>query len=292
MAKTRATIPVLPLMGPAIIGLVLLLYLPAITTFILSLTDWQLGADDFRWVGWGNYARIFRDDDFHKAFFNTLLYIGVVVPTSIALGLFFAVLVESNASAKAFYRAAIFLPVASTLVAMSVVWQFMLHPSAGVVNKIVEVFGIAGRNWLGESESVMWAICAIGIWEMTGLALVLFMAALQAIPRELYEAGQLDGICSEREKFARITFPMIGHTTFFVITYCAIRAFQVFDTVQVLTRGGPNKASEVMLHLIYAEGFQYFRTGYASALVVVYIATIMAFTVGKIFFTRRLATSH
>lgn len=138
----------------------------------------------------------------------------------------------------------------------------------------------------------MWAICAIGIWEMTGLALVLFMAALQAIPRELYEAGQLDGICSEREKFTRITFPMIGHTTFFVITYCAIRAFQVFDTVQVLTRGGPNKASEVMLHLIYAEGFQYFRTGYASALVVVYIVTIMLFTIGKIFFTRRLAASH
>lgn len=292
MAKNHATIPVLPLMGPAIVGLVLLLYLPAITTFVLSLTDWQLGADHFKWIAWENYARILQDDDFHKAFSNTLLYICVVVPTSIALGLFFAVLIESNGSAKAFYRAAIFLPVASTLVAMSVVWQFMLHPTAGVLNKFVQLFGITGRNWLGESESVMWAICAIGIWEMTGLALVLFMAALQAIPRELYEAGQLDGICSEREKFTRITFPMIGHTTFFVITYCAIRAFQVFDTVQVLTRGGPNKASEVMLHLIYAEGFQYFRTGYASALVVVYIVTIMLFTIGKIFFTRRLAASH
>jgi multiple sugar transport system permease protein len=293
MARSnQARLPLLPLLGPALIGMCALLYTPAIVTFVLSLTDWQLGGSEFHWIGLGNYTSILRDEDFRTAFQNTIHYIAVVVPTAISLGLFFAILIESNKSGRAFYRAAIFLPVASTLVAMSVVWQFMLHPTAGVINKLVVLFGLPGRNWLGDTDTVMWAICAIGIWEMTGLALVLFMAGLQSIPRELYEAGQLDGICTQREKFQKITFPLLGHTTFFVITYCAIRAFQVFDTVQVLTRGGPNKASEVMLHLIYSEGFQYFRTGYASALVVIYITTIMLFTVGKISFTKHLAKTY
>lgn len=290
--NNQAGLPLLPLMGPALIGLCTLLYAPAIVTFLLSLTDWQLGGNDFQWIGAKNYLSILDDEDFRSAFKNTIQYIAVVVPTAISLGLFFAILIESNKAGRAFYRAAIFLPVASTLVAMSVVWQFMLHPTAGIVNKIVMLLGMSPKNWLGDTDTVMWAICAIGIWEMTGLALVLFMAGLQAIPRELYEAGQLDGICTQREKFQRITFPLLGHTTFFVITYCAIRAFQVFDTVQVLTKGGPNKASEVMLHLIYTEGFQYFRTGYASALVVIYIATILLFTVVKISFTRRLAKAY
>lgn len=290
--SNQANLPLLPLMGPAVVGLCALLYAPAIVTFLLSLTDWQLGGGDFQWIGVKNYQTIVEDEDFRSAFKNTIQYIAVVVPTAISLGLFFAILIESNKAGRAFYRAAIFLPVASTLVAMSVVWQFMLHPTAGVINKIVMLLGMSPKNWLGDTDTVMWAICAIGIWEMTGLALVLFMAGLQSIPRELYEAGQLDGICTQREKFQRITFPLLGHTTFFVITYCAIRAFQVFDTVQVLTKGGPNKASEVMLHLIYNEGFQYFRTGYASALVVIYIATILLFTLVKISFTRRLAKAH
>lgn len=293
MAKSnQARLPLLPLMGPALVGLCALLYAPAFVTFLLSLTDWQLGGSDFQWVGAKNYLSILDDEDFRSAFKNTIQYIAVVVPTAISLGLFFAILIESNKAGRAFYRAAIFLPVASTLVAMSVVWQFMLHPTAGIINKIVMLLGASPKNWLGDTDTVMWAICAIGIWEMTGLALVLFMAGLQAIPKELYEAGQLDGVCTQREKFQRITFPLLGHTTFFVITYCAIRAFQVFDTVQVLTKGGPNKASEVMLHLIYTEGFQYFRTGYASALVVIYIATILLFTVVKISFTRRLAKAY
>lgn len=288
----QARLPLPLLLGPAVIGLCALLYAPAAVTVLLSVTDWQLGASELRWIGLGNYRDLLADDSFRSAFGNTLHYIGVVVPTAISLGLFFAVLIESNRSGRAFYRAAIFLPVASTLVAMSVVWQFMLHPTAGVLNKIVMMLGMSPRNWLGDTDTVMWAICAIGIWEMTGLALVLFMAGLQSIPRELYEAGQLDGICTQKDRFLRITFPLLGHTTFFVITYCAIRAFQVFDTVQVLTKGGPNKASEVMLHLIYTEGFQYFRTGYASALVVIYISTILLFTVIKLQFTRRLARAH
>lgn len=293
MARSNhARLPLPLLLGPALIGICALLYTPAFATFLLSFTDWQLGSSEFHWIGLQNYESLLKDDVFRTAFANTLHYIAVVVPTAISLGLLFAILIESNPSGRAFYRAAIFLPVASTLVAMSVVWQFMLHPTAGVINKFVALFGLSERNWLGDTDTVMWAICAIGIWEMTGLALVLFMAGLQSIPRELYEAGQLDGICSQREKFQKITFPLLGHTTFFVITYCAIRAFQVFDTVQVLTKGGPNKASEVMLHLIYSEGFQYFRTGYASALVVIYIATILLFTVAKISLTRRLAKSY
>ena len=263
------------LSAPGIIALFTLVVGPGMVTALLAFSDWQFGAQSFNWIGLDNFVAMWHDETFWKAFRNTLLYIGVAVPVSVGLGLVLALLVESDPGLRAFYRAAFFLPVASTLIAMAVVWQFMLHPTAGLINHVLGWFGIAPTDWLKNPNTALWAIIAIGIWSKTGLAMVLFMAGLKSIPHELYDAGQIDGIDEGWDRVLRITIPMLGPTTLFVLTISAIQAFQVFDTVQVLTEGGPNKTSEVLLHLIYSEGFSFFRAGYAAALTVVYLAVVL-----------------
>lgn len=268
----------LVLLTPATVLLVALLLVPVGIVAVISLTDWQFGAASLEWVGLANYAELWRDPVFRKALSNTLVYLVLVTGGSVAIGLGAALLIESDTQLRGFYRAAFFMPVASTLIAMAVVWQFLLHPSAGLLNHLLEAFGLAPRDWLKDRRVALYSLAAIGVWQMSGLALVLFLAGLKGIPQDLRDAGALDGIAHPWERFRRITWPLLGPTTLFVVTVCAIRALQVFDTVHVLTRGGPNKSTEVLLHTIYAEGFGFFRMGYASAMTVVFIAGIFVLT--------------
>lgn len=265
----------LGLATPGIVALFILVLAPGLVTALLAFSDWQFGATSFNWIGVDNFVAMWHDETFWKAFRNTFLYIGIVVPASVGLGLMLALLIESDPGLRAFYRAAFFLPVASTLIAMAVVWQFMLHPTAGLVNHVLGWFGVTPTDWLKNPHTALWAIIGIGIWSKTGLAMVLFMAGLQSIPRDIYDAGEIDGIDESSDRVRRITIPMLGPTTLFVLTISAIQSFQVFDTVQVLTEGGPNKSSEVLLHLIYAEGFSFFRAGYAAALTVIYLLVVL-----------------
>jgi len=276
------------LAGPAAALLFLLLLAPAAGVVILSLTDWQFGAADFNWVGTGNFQDLWRDAVFWKSFSNTLVYIGIVVPGSVLGGLATALLIESDPSLRRFYRAAFFLPVASTLIALAVVWQFMLHPTVGLVNQVWEFFGGTATDWLKNPRTALFTLCALGIWQMTGLAMVLFLAGLKSVPRELYDAAAVDGADSAFERFRRVTWPMLGPTTLFVLVITAIRSFQVFDTVHVLTKGGPNKATEVLMHTIYSEGFGFLRAGYACAITIVFLAVILALTLAQM----RLARSR
>jgi multiple sugar transport system permease protein len=203
------------------------------------------------------------------------------VPGSVALGLGAALLIESGTSLRAFYRAVFFIPVMSTLIAMAIAWEFMLHPGFGLVNLALKSFGIAGPNWLRTEGLALYVLAVIGIWQQFGFNMVLFLAGLVSIPRLLYEAAAMDGASSAWERFRLVTWPMLGPVTLFVVVISAIRAFQVFDTVAVLTKGGPNKSTEVLLYSMYAEGFEFFRSGYASAITVVFLLLVLAVTVIK-----------
>lgn len=266
------------LLTPATVLIVLLLVAPVAIVAVMSFTDWQFGAATLDWVGLANYRELVADTVFRKSIANTLVYLVVVTLGSIAIGLGAALLIESDTQLRGFYRTAFFMPVASTLIAMAVVWQFLLHPNVGLVNQALEFVGMAPRNWLNDSRVALYSLAAIGIWQMSGLALVLFLAGLKSIPQDVHDAGALDGIEHPLDRFRRITWPLLGPTTLFVVTVCAIRALQVFDTVHVLTKGGPNKATEVLLHTIYSEGFSFLRMGYASAMTVVFIAGIFFLT--------------
>lgn len=266
------------LLGPSMLLTGLLLVLPLVLVAVMSLTNWQFGSDSFDWVGLGNYAELWRDEVFRKSFANTLVYLFIVSIGSIGIGLGVALLIESHDSMRAFYRTAFFLPVASTLIAMAVVWQFLMHPSMGLLNQGLAVFGLDPVNWLNDRHVALYSLCLIGVWQMAGLALVMFLAGLKSIPSDLLDAGLLDGMHSPVDRFFRITLPHLAPTMLFVVTVCAIRSLQVFDTVHVLTQGGPSKSTEVLLHTIYSEGFGFMRMGYASAMTVVFVAAVFLLT--------------
>ena len=207
---------------------------------------------------------------------NTLVYVAAVLPLSVGIGLGIALLVKAGTRGRTLFRAVFFLPVVSLLVAMATAWEYLLHPTIGPVNQVLGRLGVAPINWLGSSEWVLTSLCMIGVWENLGYAVVLFMAGLTAIPPELRAAAaETDGAARAWDRFWLVTWPMLGPTTLFVVTITAIRCLRVFDTVQALTDGGPNKASEVLLHLMYREGFKFFRIGYSAAITAVFLAVVL-----------------
>lgn len=271
------------LTAPAVFLMLVFLVGPLLCLIALSFTDYQLGAPSISYVGLANYQEMTGDDTVRISIANTLIYVAIVVPVSVALGLGAALLIDADGSLRGFYSAAYFLPVMATLIAMAIVWGFMLDPRIGAVNFALKALGFRPLDFLHDRKLVLFTLCGIGIWQSVGFNMVLFMAGLTAIPSELYEAAAIDGARRGGSRFALVTWPMLAPVTLFTVVITAIRAFQVFDTVQVLTDGGPNKASEVLLHTIYAEAFGYFRVGYAAALVVVFLAFILALSAIRVF---------
>jgi multiple sugar transport system permease protein len=264
------------MMAPAAVAYLLMILLPTVAVLMLAFTDYELGAQGFRWVGLANFAEMLGDATFRASIRNTILYCLVVVPASIVLALLLALLIEAGARGRTLFRAIFFLPVVSLTVAMATAWQYLLHPTIGPVNTILRGLGLGSPNWLASSDWVMISLSMIGVWENVGFNLVLILAGLTAIPRDLYDAGEIDGARGHWSRFWLVTWPMLGPTMLFVMVITVTRSIRVFDTVRTLTQGGPNKASEVLLHTIYQEGFHYFRFGYSAAITLVFLVIVLA----------------
>ncbi len=267
--------------APFVLGLALFLVIPAVGVVALSLTDWRLGEQTVSFAGLANFAELAGDATFRRSASNTLLYALMVTPLSVLIGLWLALAVEASTLGRAFFRSAFFLPVVSTTVAMAIVWEFMLHPSLGPVNHLLSLAGLPRQSFLNDASTVLPTLAAIGVWENAGYNMVLFMAGLKAIPRDLYEAAAIDGAHRPWERFWTVTFPLLGPTTMFVLIISFLRSFRVFETVASITQGGPRRASEVILFTIYQEGFVFFRVGYASALTVVFVVLLLGLTLVK-----------
>lgn len=280
--RRRSVQPVaLGLLAPALILMTLLLLGPVVVVMLMSLTDYQLGASSWSVIGLANYRELFADRVFWKSLTNTLLYVAIVVPASVALGLGIALLIEAGSSLRSFYRSVFFIPVMATLIAMAISWEYMLHPQFGLINLMLKAVGLPARAWLSDPSLVLPTLAAIGVWQLFGFNMVLFLAGLVSIPRALYEAAEMDGARSAWARFRLVTWPMLGPVTMFVVLISAIRSFQVFDTVHVLTKGGPSKASEVLLYTMYSEGFEFFRSGIAAAIAVVFLGFVLLLTLVK-----------
>jgi multiple sugar transport system permease protein len=264
------------LVTPAALAFLSMLFAPTLAAFALAFTDYELGQPGFRWIGLANFQELLADRSFLTSLTNTLIYVALVAPLSIIGGLGIALLIESGVRGRATFRAIFFLPVVSLLVAMAAAWQYLLHPTIGPLNQALRVIGIHGPSWLASSDTVLIALAAINIWENVGFNMVLFLAGLTAIPRDLYAAAEVDGVRSGWSRFWTVTWPLLGPTTLFVVTITMIRSVRVFDTVAVLTQGGPNKASEVLLYTMYTEGFTFFRLGYSAAITLVFLAIVLA----------------
>jgi multiple sugar transport system permease protein len=264
--------------SPALALLIGLLFGPAAAVVLFSLTNWQLGATGFQFIGFANFTALFADPTFWKALVNTLLYVAIVVPGTVLLGLVVALLIEASPGLRGFYRAMHFLPVMATMSAMAIVWGTMLHPTIGLVNRALAAVGITGVNWLRDENTALIALAVIGIWQGFGFAMVLFVSGLKSIPQQLYDAAAIDGADGILDRLRVVTLPMLGPVIMFIVILTASRAFEVFDSVRVLTQGGPNYASEVLLHRLYTESFDFLRTGYGAALTVIYLAIVVALT--------------
>ena len=260
---------------PAAIAFVALLLLPTLAAVTLAFTDYELGAWPPAWIGFDNFREMWTDRGFGQSFRNTVLYVAIVAPASVLGGLGLALLIESAAHGRMFFRAVFFLPVVSLTVAMASAWQYLLHPTIGPVNALLGGLGLAGPAWLSSSDTVLLSLAFIGVWEAVGFNMVLFMAGLTAIPKELREAAAVDGARTAWDRFRLVTWPLLGPTTLFVVTISLIRSVRVFDTVAVLTRGGPNRASETLLYTMYTEGFTFLRLGYSAAITLVFLVIVL-----------------
>jgi multiple sugar transport system permease protein len=266
---------------PLLCGLVLFLIVPCLAVMAIAFTDWQLGAGRISFTGLDNFAELARDSVFRTSAANTIAYALMVTPLSVAIGVCLAVLIESSSLGRAFFRSAFFLPVVSTTVAMAIVWEFLLHPSIGPLNTAIALMGLPRQSFLNDAATVLPTLAAIGVWENAGHNMVLVMAGLKTIPRDLYDAAAVDGADRPYERFWTVTLPLLGPTLVFVVVISFLRSFRVFETVAAITQGGPRRASEVVLFTIYQEGFVFFRVGYASALTVVFVAVLLVLTLVK-----------
>lgn len=249
--------------------------LPVIIVMLLSFSNYELGMPDTGFVGIDNYVSVLSDAKFWHVLRNTVIYTLLVVPGSVIGGLFLAVLVQSVGKGRRIYQCLFFLPVTATLVAMATVWKYLLHGQIGPINQLLHALGLPQMEFFGDPGLVLISLAIIGIWQLAGFNMVLFIAGLVAIPEDLYDAARVDGADRPWDRFFTVTLPLLGPTMLFVIVTSSITAFKVFDTVAVLTRGGPQAASEVILYQIYLEGFQYLRTGSAAAMTVLFLACIL-----------------
>jgi multiple sugar transport system permease protein len=276
--RLAETLSAYMLAGPAVVLLLVLFLLPALAVLALALTDWQFGARTLSFVGLHNFTALATDSVFRRSLANTVAFVAIVVPVTVALGLAVALLIEAAPSLRRFYRAVHFLPFMATLAAMSIAWEALLHPTIGLINQTFRAVGLPTANWLRDESTVLPVLGVISIWQNLGFAMVLFLAGLKSIPQDLYDAADVDGADSMLDRVRTVTLPLLGPVTMFVVIVVALRAFQVFDTVKVLTQGGPGKASEMLLHTLYVESFEFLRTGYGAAVTVVFLVIVVALT--------------
>lgn len=278
-AQARALPRGLVFVLPAVLLLLAIYILPVIVLAGFSVTDYRLGAVNWNFVGLKNFANAFDDPVFTRALANTALYAVIVIPAGVFLALGIALLVHGRKSSRAFWETAFFLPVTATLVAMATVWQFLLHPSLGPVNAAITWAGFDPVSFLGNPKLLIPTMALIGVWQILGFNMVLFLAGLTAIPSDLHEAARLDGAKTGIDRFLTVTWPMLGPTTMFVVVTTSISALKVFETVAVLTKG--RSESETLLYALYLEGFEYSNTGYAAALTLIFLAIVLVLSVGQ-----------
>src|SRR5581483_9161883 len=267
------------LLAPALLAIGLFFALPLLAAFLLSLTDFDIYAvadlHNLRFVGLGNYARLLRDPAFWQAVRTTLVYVVLGVPLTLLLSLGGALLIDSRlARAKGLLRTIFFAPVVTTLVAVAIVFRYLYHPRYGLIDRLLGALGIPAIDWLGRPGWAMVAITLLAVWRSFGYGLVIYVAGLQAIPRSLYEAAELDGASAWRQ-LVDITLPLLRPTTLFVAVITTVGLFQIFAEPYVMTRGGPLGATRSVAMLMYQQGFRWWSMGNAAAIAFVLFGLVL-----------------
>ncbi|MDT3427301.1 ABC-type sugar transport system permease subunit [Paenibacillus forsythiae] len=260
---------------------------PFLFSLSLSFQQWNLISPDKEFVGLANYVHLLHDDVFWISLRNSALYMLMTVPLAVGIGLAMALLVESLWKGKRLYRLVFFLPVVSSIGVISIVWGLMYNPQDGAVNKLLASFGIQGPNWINDPAMALWALAIVGIWKGFGYNMVLYISGLKSIDRSLYEAASIDG-AGRGARLRHVTVPLLSPVTFFILVMSIISSFQVFATIQIITRGGPNNSTNVLVYQIYQEAFQFFNIGTAAASSTLLLLIVGTLTVVQLRLSNRM----
>jgi len=277
--------------APALTVIAVFFGLPVVAAFALSLTDFDIYAladlHNLRFVGLGNYIGLLQNPLFWQALGNTFYFVGVGVPLSIAVSLAAALLLHSKLGwFKPFFRTAFFAPVVTTVVAVAVIWKYLFHTQYGLVNWALSYFHVDPVDWLGDPHWAMPTIILFAVWKNFGYNMIIFLAGLQAIPEDLYEAARIDG-ASRWRQFLHVTLPMLGPTLLLVGILTLAGYFQLFAEPYVMTQGGPLQSTVSVLYLMYEEGFKWWNLGNASAVAFLLFVLMSAITSGLLWLARR-----
>ncbi|MCY4146529.1 MAG: sugar ABC transporter permease [Chloroflexi bacterium] len=272
---------------PTFIGFAIFILYPLVESLRISFYEYSILGDTY-YVGLDNYDRLLNDSRLRTTYRNTIVFTGFAVFLNAGIGLLLAVFLNRRMPAlmRNFYRSAFFFPILIAHTYISVIWRYLYQQDTGVINYYLALFGIDAVPWLSHPGWAMAAIIIMDVWKNTGFAMLVFLAGLQSIPYAYYEAAQLDG-ANERQLFTRITIPLLSPTIFFILVIFMIGALQVFDSIIVLTQGGPGDATRSVVMYIYQQAFQRLDFGYAAAVSWTLFLVIMAVTLVQFWGSRR-----
>lgn len=275
----------LVLASPALLVFTVFMFVPLVLTFWYSLHSYS-GFGSMEFLGTENYMAIVHDSTFWKALVNTVVFTAISVPLGIGLGLGAALLLNRAMPARTLFRALFYVPVVISGVASGIIFLRLFDPIVGVLNQLLDSVGLPTVDWQGNGKAALASIIIVTTWQGVGFGMVVYLAGLQGIPRELYEAAAVDGATGWK-RFRRVTWPLLAPTTFFLLVYSIIVSFQVFDVVYVLTRGGPGTSTTFLVQYAYDQGFNQRRQGYAAAIGVIIYVIVLLFTVVQWRLSRR-----
>lgn len=256
-------------------------------SFYISFREWNVAEPAQPWVGLDNYLRLFRDEKFFQALRNTLLFTGFGVPLGMASGLLVALLLNTKVRGQGLFRTFYYIPVITPLVVSSVIWKWLYQGDYGLINYYLLKLGIIKEKllWLADPDLAMPSLIIMGVWMGTGSIMVMYLAGLQSIPEELYDAAKVDG-ANGLQRLLYVTVPLLAPTTFYVLITSIISSFQSFAHIYIMTGGGPLGRTTVIGYYIYLKGFRHFEMGYASAIAYFLFALIFIFTMLQMKFAK------
>ncbi|MCC3761482.1 sugar ABC transporter permease [Glycomyces sp. TRM65418] len=281
----RTALEAYGMLAPSILGFTVFLIAPIVVVVALSFYDWNLLSDP-EFIGLENYRELAGDERALQSIGNTFYYVLLNIPAQTVLALALALAVNSKVKARNAFRVIYVLPWMAMPVALGVIWRWVFDPAYGALNRFLEVFGVDGASWLTDSAWAMPVIASVNVWQYTGYTMLFFLAGLQAIPAQLYEAADVDG-ASAPYRFFKITLPLLRPSMLFVLITSVIGSFQVFDTIHVMTAGGPAGSTATLNYQIYLESFTQRNAGYASMLAVILFAIIALITLAQVSFFRK-----
>ncbi len=274
------------LLLPALVFLAIFTHWPVIGTIWDSFHATAKGSNPAPWVGLENYQVMVADEVFWKSLKNNLWYALGTIPVSIALAMLMALWVNSNMRGRTWLRMAFFTPTILPMIAVANIWLFFYTPQYGLLDQVLGLFGAGGRNWLGSPDTALACVIVVAIWKEAGFFMIFYLAALQSIPPSLAEAAAIEG-ASRGYYFRRVVFPLLMPTTLFVLVNAVINSVRLVDHIFVMTKGGPNNATSLLLFHVYQVGFSFWDTAYAAALTLVLLVVLALVAIGQFVFLDR-----